>query len=290
MMKHWEYEKLFNDDVREKKRVANNIHKRVATRKGGKNSPLRTPYYFMSNKDKKTLNGKVTTIKLKEVMSNAEFKKLDDETQKLLLTEWRDNFQMKEIVEKMGVSPETFYSHMRRLDIPRTMRSKPTFSGDKPFKVNDYYTLTYNEFKKMKKKHKVDVAKIIFDKYTTAEIVEKWGVTEKAVCSLRWRLLGNINDNEQKNDTINEGTLNENLSNDTRLIVEVAPEKNEIVSTHDSGSTNEILEDFFFTFNKRGGDRKAIIRKLKYLIEEMEETNESTVFDIHVTVRGIDKK
>ena len=48
----------------------------------------------------------------------------------------------------------------------------------------------------------------------------------------------------------------------------------------------DLIEDFFFTFNKSGGDKKSIIRKLKYLLEEIEEGSDSARYDISVTVRG----
>ncbi|MGG4105120.1 hypothetical protein AAXB25_14485 [Paenibacillus lautus] len=329
-MRSWEYEKLFNDDVREKKRIGSNIHKRVATRKGGKNTPLRTPYYYMTNKEKKSLNGKARTIKLNEILPIKEFKQLPEDTQKLLLDNWRKTFPTSEILAKMQCTSESvFYRLLRNLGLPTKLTDRVISTtglvGSKKFVINDYYTMTYNEFKAMSGKHKRDVAKVIFSKYKVKEVAEAWGIGYKLAANAKSyyyeREAPSSKSDEGEKDSFmkkdptptqeaemaidgeaaqpqDQGNLTEiETQEDQQTHSEVVhiqaeqdakqDENQKLVSTQ---SVAEIVEDFYFTFNKKDGDRKAIIRKLRYLIEELEDATDDTRFDVYVTMRGIERQ
>ena len=60
-MKSWEIERLFNEDVRDKRKTGSgSFHKRGKGVKHGISGALRTPSYYMKPKEKKKLNGEVS--------------------------------------------------------------------------------------------------------------------------------------------------------------------------------------------------------------------------------------
>ena len=85
-----EIERFLREDIREKKKAASgSFHKRGKGVKHGFSGALRTPSYYMSNKEKNQLNGELKVTNMyKEIISKEEFFQKDAETQKLLLTKW----------------------------------------------------------------------------------------------------------------------------------------------------------------------------------------------------------
>ena len=89
--------------------------------KHGISGALRTSYYFMKPKERKQLNGEVKVFNMNEILSKEEFYSMDEETQKMLLTRWREVYQNKDILSEMGISSNTLSKLLRDLEIP----SKP---------------------------------------------------------------------------------------------------------------------------------------------------------------------
>lgn len=112
-------ENLFRDEVREKKKIASNIFSRRSTRKGGSNQALKTPYLYMSNKERKKLNGEVMVYKMNNLMSYNEFAQQDESVQKSLMEHWRDNFKTADIKKALGVSPNKFYKIIDQLGLEK---------------------------------------------------------------------------------------------------------------------------------------------------------------------------
>src|SRR4051794_2157320 len=90
--KQWEVERIFNDDIREKRKAGSgSFHRRGKGVKHGMSGALRTPSFYMSNKEKKKLNGEVTVTYMYETLIPFnEFDLKDTETQKAMLTRWRE--------------------------------------------------------------------------------------------------------------------------------------------------------------------------------------------------------
>lgn len=122
-MKRNPYEELFQEEIREKKKTG-----RGAFSKKGKgvihssNSPLRSPYYFMTNKEKKNLDSEVSTFNMYEVLSKDEFLSKDIETQKMLLGTWRETMSNKDIQGTMGISTQFMADLVNQLDLPHKKR------------------------------------------------------------------------------------------------------------------------------------------------------------------------
>lgn len=138
--------KVFMMEVRDKKRIGSNIFSRVSTRKGGGNQALRTPYYFMSNKDKKKMNGEVTIMNMNTVLPLNDFQKLDEKLQKEMMLTWRKNYTAREIKEKMGgVTDYIFYKQLSRLGIKVNGSTNQGSKAKKERKDAYKYTVLNNQ-------------------------------------------------------------------------------------------------------------------------------------------------
>lgn len=123
-MKHWEIERLFNDDVRDKRKTGSGVfHRRGKGVKHGISGALRTPSYYMSNKEKKKLNGEVKVWQMYEtILPVDEFRLKDTETQKAMLTRWREVYTNEDIKKTMRISNKTLYDIIGQLELPRKAR------------------------------------------------------------------------------------------------------------------------------------------------------------------------
>ena len=120
-MKTWEIERIFNDDIRDKSKTGSgSFHKRGKGVKHGFKGALRTPYYYMTNKEKKALNGKVEVSFMYEtVIPYEEFILKDIEIQKAMLIRWRELFSNEHIKKEMGVYNKRYYDIVEELKIPK---------------------------------------------------------------------------------------------------------------------------------------------------------------------------
>lgn len=110
-------EKIFRQEVREKKRIGSNIFSRVSTRKGG--SYFHVPYLYMSKKEQKKLSGEVRAYNMYEIISIEEFKKKSKDEQKMLFEAWREKHTNGQIMQGMGISKGSFAKWMDELNIER---------------------------------------------------------------------------------------------------------------------------------------------------------------------------
>ncbi|PGT90113.1 hypothetical protein [Bacillus thuringiensis] len=111
-------ERLFNEEIREKKRVGSNIFSRVSTRKGGGNQALRTASYFMKGSNKyKKLSGEVETYNLNTLLSLQEFETKNKSQQRMFMEAWRGKYKAKEIQKGMGISKNIYYKLVEELGL-----------------------------------------------------------------------------------------------------------------------------------------------------------------------------
>lgn len=135
-MKNYEnIERIFNEEVIEKKKTGRGtFSKKGKGVKHGFNSALRTPYYFMSAKERKKLNGEVVvTNMLDKVLTKEEFSQRAEDLQKDMLIRWRELYSNKEIMERMGItSNASFHKIMKDLKVPvKTKYSRRKGTADK---------------------------------------------------------------------------------------------------------------------------------------------------------------
>jgi hypothetical protein len=139
-MKTWEIEKMFKDDIREKKKTGTGaFHQRGKGVKHGLSGALRTPYHFMKTKEKKKLDGEVEVYNMYETILNwNDFNLKDKETQKNLLTRWRDIYPNNKIMAELEkgrsktFNSQSFADLVNGLGCPPKDRSKVTKGPRKP--------------------------------------------------------------------------------------------------------------------------------------------------------------
>lgn len=91
--------------------------------KHGISGAFRTPSYFMTNKEKKSLDGKVETFNMYEtIIPIEEFKLKDEQMQKAMLTKWREIYDNMKIRKELGVSNKAFYDLVAELNLPKKTR------------------------------------------------------------------------------------------------------------------------------------------------------------------------
>lgn len=129
-MKTWEVERMFKEDIREKKKTGSGaFHMRGKGVKHGFNGALRTPYHFMKTKEKNKLNGEVEVFNMYTTILNwTEFDLKDEATKKQLLTKWREIYSNEKIMKELSVNrksklnSQSFADLVNGLGCPRKVR------------------------------------------------------------------------------------------------------------------------------------------------------------------------
>lgn len=119
MMRFTETEKLFNEEVREKKRTASNVHHKTGKR--GYVGKMLFPTDFMSRKEKYNYrkSGKVVLSNLYEkIIPFDEFVNLNETDQRNMLIHWRNEYNTDVIKGSMGLSNSKYFKLVKDLDLP----------------------------------------------------------------------------------------------------------------------------------------------------------------------------
>ena len=119
-------EKLFYDEVREKKKTASGVHHK--TGKNGYVGNMRFPSDIMSRSEKMRYRkaGKVVTTNIfDEILPIDEFEQLETYEKKNRLAYWRNEKSNKEILQGMGISNKRYYEIVAELQLPKAPRIKP---------------------------------------------------------------------------------------------------------------------------------------------------------------------
>lgn len=128
----------FIQETKEKKTISRCArNKRTHCGKGGR---VRFPADHLTKKEREALNGEITTYRLKEPMSWAEYKKMPDDLRVFYLREL-DNYNplQNDVAKMFGVSQATVSRELKRLDIGLGQRGPFDREGWKAFtgEVND---------------------------------------------------------------------------------------------------------------------------------------------------------
>jgi hypothetical protein len=134
-----EAEKLFNQEVRDKKRTASGVHHKTGKR--GYVGKMRFPTDIMTRKEKYNHRkaGKVMITNMyEELITLEEFEELDFNERKNRMAHWRTIYTNKEITNAMGIHNNKYYKIVAELGLPkapRVDRKEPRTS--KPIKVQE---------------------------------------------------------------------------------------------------------------------------------------------------------
>jgi hypothetical protein len=115
-----EIQRMFEKDIRDKKRTGRGIHNRKGIR--GYVGKVKFAYDIMSRKDKYNhrKGGKITVSNMFDtILPKKEFFELELNDQKNRLAYWQRNNSVKEVQQKMGIAAGTYYKLLDELEIPR---------------------------------------------------------------------------------------------------------------------------------------------------------------------------
>jgi hypothetical protein len=124
---------IFEMEVREKKNQAF-LNKAKTGSRGGSNSRkgVRTPYDYMSRKEKMSLNGEVSSMNVYTTILNwTEWTTKDEGTQKTLLTKWREIYPNSKIIDELSIgrnsklNSQSYADIVNALGIPKKVRNAP---------------------------------------------------------------------------------------------------------------------------------------------------------------------
>lgn len=113
-------QKMFEQEVREKKRIGSNIYSRTGTR--GYTGTIRSAHDLLKGKAKREYegNGKVVTTNIYDrILPKEEFYALETHMKKNMFSYWYLTYGIKAIQEGMGVGCQTVYNILNELGIPR---------------------------------------------------------------------------------------------------------------------------------------------------------------------------
>jgi hypothetical protein len=292
--------KIFEIDSRFKKKIGSNIFKRVSTRKGGAKTALRTPYYFMSIKDKRKLNGKVDTFNMYEtIIKKEKFLEFDTEQQKIMMKKWREKFPVKEIIEEMGVNRTEYYDLLAKLGIETQPIKKElkTVSQEELDKMkNDI--VDYETFLSLPNNQRAELFYHYIKNHNISqkELAEIWNTSPANIYNLKYRLdkyISKLQAKEKNKKLVKEAKKTSNaqslpaIQTINHIIEHLKQDKKQDEKQSENKRVgvvgiNQTQSDFYFTINQKG-DSKAIIKKLQVLIGLLEDENEE--YEINLVVK-----
>lgn len=221
-------ERLFHEEIRDKKRIGSNIFSRVSTRKGGGNQALRTPSYFMKGSNKyKKLSGDVEVYNLNDVISYQEFQVKNKGQQRMFMEAWKSKYKGKEIQDMMGISKNVYYKILEELDIPtnslgqgkrRDIEELTVLSDEDMAKYMDNF-IDFSLFKNILKHQQFTLLeKYLQDFPVQSELAKAWDADLKYVYYINSCLKKQKEKQEQKENDSNVIVIEEpSAENDTIL-------------------------------------------------------------------------
>lgn len=294
-----ELEKLFKSDIREKKRIGSGIFSRVSTRKGGTNQALKTPYLYMSNKEKKLLNSEEVIYSMKDIISLEEFNQKDESMQYQLLKTWREHYSMDDIAIQMNVESAYMTELFNKFNIPmvRGKRYRPmngTIKLRKGFKDLISNGLSFEDFRKYDvatqseiiyrllimynnstKKMCNDYFKIPVIRYIVN--LKSRATYKKVEAKYKGRDIIDEESNGRIENTVDEIKEEEELQPRKPLISEPEPEKieieldtNEPLINKDESKTDLNVSISGLQFKINGVQkRETLARRLQFIVDEL---------------------
>ena len=114
------YERMFQEEIREKKKIGRGVFSRRG--KGVKHTirGIKTPYDFLTTKEKNKLNSEVRKSNMyEEIIKLEDFVKYDERIQRNMFIKWRELYSNQEIMTQMEVrGNNAFQKIIKQLDIP----------------------------------------------------------------------------------------------------------------------------------------------------------------------------
>jgi len=169
-------ERLFYDDVREKKRTGYGAyHMRGKGKKHG--TVVKTQYDFLSTREKRKLNGKVMRHSMyQSLMTLDELKRNPDYMQTMIVEKWREVHTNDAISDALGIGKKQFYDLLEELGVKKKPRGGATRGqGREPIPVDGIPT--YQEFETLDEDEQKEMIVMLREEFKTEDIKKAWGMS-----------------------------------------------------------------------------------------------------------------
>lgn len=119
---------------------------------------------------------------MRKLMSNAEFKLLDDTTKKKTLEYWRSKYTNRKIYEHLGISEPTFYNLLYKYNVEREKKyTKTRLTGEQINEIVNGGKFSKEGFLQLIDSQQSIIISEITKKYTVTEIADLWGTSKDTI-------------------------------------------------------------------------------------------------------------
>lgn len=176
-MAYWsEAERLFYDEVREKKTIGRGIFSQKG--KGKKHGTyVSLPSDRLTASQKKKLNGKCEVSNMYQSLTTyEEFQRNPEHMQKIVLEKWREFHTNDTIIEALGIGKKRFYDLLEELDITKKRRGGSTpMTTMTPIPKEGILSL--GEFKQLSEEEQKETLTRYRNTFLTKDIQAAWGMS-----------------------------------------------------------------------------------------------------------------
>lgn len=291
-------ERMFKEDIKDKKRTGSNIFSRVSTRKGGTNRALKTPYLFMTAKERKRLNGEVRSFNMNEILNYSDFSELPKEEQKNLMTHWRKSFKTQDIQTQMGISRTVFYKVINNLEIPKEetnfkIEDKKTLS-DEEMRLYKDKIIDYALFKRIIRVQQGELLEHYVREFgSISSVVKVWDNADGGyLYNVRSTLRNKDKKKRKTAPKVIPPTVKEEIDVKNKVVntqntkdeLEIIDDKTPVNSTSGHNS-NIVINSNSFNFELKGSYKaETIIKRLKLALDVIEDENE--LLELEISIKG----
>lgn len=248
-------EKMFIQDIREKKRAGNGSFSRSGkgSSKGRVRGGMKTHADFLKGKEKReyTKPGKIEVFNMKDIISKQAYFQKSEADQKTLLSTWRENYKNDEILEKMGINKTDYYNLVHKFGLKKQDRGNLRYIQKEKYSLQDMERLlkdcTYEEFVKATTPQKAILLESYDDRFTMDELQDYWGVNKSQIYSHRygikkWKIKQGLLDKEGNPIEASETPQEAQETKQEALPLD-EPEKPEIEETEPPQAEKEIVPE-----------------------------------------------
>jgi predicted DNA-binding protein YlxM (UPF0122 family) len=239
-------DKIFNEDIREKRKTSRGVYSRTGKR--GYVGKMKFPSDIMHSKDRRKYrgNGKVVVWNMYEdIMEYSYFKGLPQQEQKKVLEGLRKKHTNKEIQTQWGLAAQSFYNLVTKLGAKKREMGNIPENTKLDEKVLTEYTkevIPYNLFKTLIMEQKQYLFDFYLTEMTTQELAKAWKISVSNIYNFKSRLKKQMESGKllPLKIELNQPTETENEDKEN---VEVSPQEssaNPVVSPEIS-STNPVI-------------------------------------------------
>lgn len=286
-------ERLFIEEVREKKKAANGVHSKKGKR--GYVGKMLFPFEMLRGKEKREYkkNGKVVSWNMYEDILEFEmFKGLTDKEKKSVLERLRDEHPNKKIMKKWGLNSQSYYDIVNGLGIKtQTYKNKNvnvrTLSVEE---IKGYLknTITYAELKTLVLSQQHFLLSEYLKNMTFDELGSSWDKSAKTIYNLNYSLNTKLKSNKFELYSLDQNEVLTTDDNQIELEIEDKDEvEDENVVENEVAASEDAPEDYVYIQSEKDEGNEGVLR---YDVPDVRPTSGEERQDAHGVTETISQR